>query len=70
MDCNSVDPVELEKLLVNLCVELEDMEEAVNFNFTYTSAHMGGREVRKDEETLRHLKERIVQINEALSKQT
>jgi hypothetical protein len=67
MDYNSIDIVELKTILKLLQFELEDLEEALNFNFTYTSAHIGGREVRKDEERLRQLKEKIAKINEILS---
>ena len=68
MDCNSVDAAALETLLARLQTEPEDLEETINFNFTYTSAHIGGREVRKDEERLGQVKEKIAMIKELLSK--
>ena len=70
MDYNSVDTPELEKMLARLMTELEDIEEAINFNLTFTSAHIGGREVRKDEEILRQLQEKIMRIKETLSTRT
>ena len=70
MDYISVDTAELETMLARLKTELEDLEEAINFNFTFTSAHIGGREVRKDEEILRLLKEKILRIKEVLATQT
>ena len=68
MDCNSVDTAALKTMLACLQTELEDLEETINFNFTYTSAHVGGREVRTDEERLGQLKEKIAMIKEVLSK--
>ncbi len=68
MDCNSVDAAALKTLLARLQTEFEDLEETINFNFIYTSAHIGGREVRKDEERLGQLKENIAMIKEVLSK--
>jgi peptidoglycan hydrolase CwlO-like protein len=67
MDYNSTDIVELKTILKRLQFELEDLEETLNINFTYTSAHIGGREVRKVEERLRQLKKKIARINEILS---
>jgi hypothetical protein len=70
MDYKSVDTAELETLLARLQTKLEDVEETINFNLTHTSAHIGGREVRKDEESLGQLKEDIAIIKEVLSKRT
>lgn len=68
MDCNSVSRAELELTLKRLKSNFEDLEETINFNFTYSVAHIGGGQVRKDEESLRKLKEEICRIEELLSK--
>lgn len=67
MDYNSADTTELETMLARLQRELEDVEETIDFHFTYTSAHIGGHEVRKDEERLEQLKGDIANIKEVLS---
>ena len=70
MDYKSVNTAELETLLARLQTKLEDVEETINFNLPHISAHIGGREGRKDEESLGQLKENIAIINEVLSKRT
>lgn len=70
MDYNSVDITELETMLARLQRELEDVEETIDFHFTYTSAHIGGHKVRKDEERLKQLKRDIANIKEVLSTRT
>ena len=70
MDYNLADTTELETMLARLQRELEDVEETIDFHFTYTSAHIGGHEVRKDEERLEQLKRDIANIKEALSTRT
>jgi hypothetical protein len=57
-------------MLARLKIELEDIEQAINFNFTFSSAHIDGREIRKDEEILRRLQEKIKRNKEALSTRT
>jgi len=66
MDYNSMSKIELETMLKRLQNNLEDLEETINFNFTYSAAHIGGSQVRKDEERLRKLKEEIERIKEIL----
>lgn len=58
---------ELETMLKRLQNDFEDLEETINFNFTYSSAHIGSNQVRKDEERLRKLKEEIEKVKEILS---
>ena len=70
MDYNSADTTELETMLARLQRELEDVEETIDFHFTYTSAHIGGHKVRKDEERLEQLKRDIANIKEVLSTRT
>jgi uncharacterized protein YktB (UPF0637 family) len=67
MDYNSMSKAELEAMLKRLQNNLEDLEETINFNFTYSSAHIGGNQVRKDEESLRKLKEEIERVKKILS---
>jgi hypothetical protein len=55
-------------LVKRLKDNFEDLEETVRFNFTYSSAHIGGEQVKKDEESLRRLKEEISIIEQLLSK--
>jgi hypothetical protein len=62
MDYNSMSKAELETILKRLQNNLEDLEETINFNFTYSSAHIGGNQVRKDEESLQKVKEEIVRV--------
>ncbi len=67
MDFNSMSKVELELTLKRLESNLEDLEETINFNFTYSAAHIGGSQVRKDEESLIELKEKIKEVKKLLS---
>ena len=70
MDYNLADTTELETMLARLQCELEDVEETIDFHFTYTSAHIGGHEVRKDRERLEQLKGNIANIKAVLSTRT
>jgi uncharacterized protein YktB (UPF0637 family) len=67
MDYNSMSKDELESALKRLQDNLEDLEETITFNFSHTSDHIGGKQVRKDEESLRKLKEEVEKIREILS---
>jgi hypothetical protein len=53
---------ELEAELQRLQHDLEDLEETIGFNLLNTSAHISGRQVRKDEESLSALREKIAGI--------
>jgi hypothetical protein len=67
MDYNSISKAELENILERLQNNFEDLEETIKFNLNYSSAHIGGNQVRKDEESLRKLKEEIERVKEILS---
>ena len=59
VDYNSMSRTELEKRLVSLKDNLEDLEEALRFNFHYSSRHMSGRQVLKDKESLKEIRKDI-----------
>jgi hypothetical protein len=66
-DYNAMNTAELKSELKRLTANLEDLEETLQFNFTYSSAHIGGEQVRKDEESLKDLKEEISLIEQLLT---
>jgi hypothetical protein len=68
MDYNSMSRAELESALKRLQSNFDDLEETINFNFAYSSAHIGGEQVRRDEELLRVLKEELIKVRELLAK--
>ena len=68
MDYSSLSKTELELILKRLQSSFEDLEETINFNFTHSAAHIDGSQVRRDEESLRELKEEICKVKESLSK--
>ena len=53
---------ELEVALLRLQGDLEDFEETIGFNLINTSAHISGRQVRKDEACLTEIREQIAQV--------
>ena len=57
---------DLESALRRLEADLEDLEETMSFNLSYTSAHIGGAQVRKDEEALGELRQEIARIQTLL----
>lgn len=57
---------DLESALRRLEADLEDLEETMSFNLSYTSAHIGGAQVRKDEEALGELRQEIARIRTLL----
>ncbi|MGE5299428.1 MAG: hypothetical protein ACM3MB_00500 [Acidobacteriota bacterium] len=57
---------DLESTLRRLEADLEDLEETMSFNLSYTSAHIGGAQFRKDEETLGELRQEIDRIRTLL----
>jgi hypothetical protein len=57
---------ELESALRRLEADLEDLEETMGFNLSHTSAHIGGAQVRKDQETLELLRHEIGRIRNLL----
>jgi tetrahydromethanopterin S-methyltransferase subunit G len=68
MNYDSMSKDELESTLKRLKSNLEDLEETITFNFSHTSDHIGGKQVRKDEGILRELKEEIEKVKKILSK--
>lgn len=68
MDYNSMSKADLELTLKRLQNNLEDLEETINFNFANSSVHIGGGQVRRDEESLRELEEEICRVKGYLSK--
>lgn len=66
MDYDSMTVPELESALDSMKRDLEDIEEMVSFDYTFTSAHIGGHRVKKDEERIGKLKEKILLIRELL----
>lgn len=58
---------ELASVLGGLKRDLEDLEEMVSYDYTFTSAHIGGHRINKDEERMRKLKEEILRIRELLA---
>ena len=67
MDYGALTRAELESELTRLRNNLEDLEDMVRFDFTFTSAHIGGAQVRRDEDNMRRLRETIARIEELLS---
>lgn len=58
---------ELQLELKRLRGNLEDLEETMQFNFTHSSAHISGEQVKKDDEILSMLKHEIAAIELLLS---
>ncbi len=67
MDHQEMSRTELESALKRLRFQVEDLEEMIGFDYTFTSAHIGGSQVRKDENKLTELKEQISLIERLLS---
>ena len=59
---------EIETEILRLQDELDDLEEALHFEYTYTTAHIGGRQVRRDEENLTRLRSKIADLQALLSR--
>ncbi|MEW6585405.1 MAG: hypothetical protein AB1442_07300 [Nitrospirota bacterium] len=66
-DYGSMSKAELGAVLKNLRESLGDLEETVQFNLTYSAAHISGEQVRKDEESLRLLREEIARLERLMS---
>ncbi|MEW5746611.1 MAG: hypothetical protein AB1805_14360 [Nitrospirota bacterium] len=60
--------VELEAALKRLRHDPEDLEETISFNLMFTADHIGGSQVRKDQESLMKLKEEIERIEALLAR--
>jgi len=59
---------ELASSLQRLLSDLEDLEETISFHLTYSSAHIGGGQVRKDEESLKEIRDKIAYVRQLLGK--
>ena len=59
---------ELASSLQRLQSDLEDLEETISFHLTYSSAHVGGGQVRKDEESLKEIRDKIAYVRQLLGK--
>jgi hypothetical protein len=57
---------DLESTLRRLEADLEDLEETMRFNLSHTTAHIGGGQVRRDEEMLDQLRREISRIRALL----
>ena len=66
-DYASMDRAALEEALRKLRLDLEDIQETIEFNFTHTRAHMNAGQVAMDEETLAELKAEIAEVERRLT---
>lgn len=66
-DYAAMDRAGLEVALGKLRLELEDLEETINFNFTHTSAHINAGQAASDQETLEELRAEIAEIEARLA---
>ncbi len=66
MDYRNMRREELKAELERLQRDLADLEEAIGFNLIHTSAHISGRQVRKDEDCLDALREQIAVVRKFL----
>ncbi|MBE0426877.1 MAG: hypothetical protein IBX72_09555 [Nitrospirae bacterium] len=66
-DYSLISKAELKLELKRLRVNLHDLEETMQFNSTYSSAHISGEQVKKYEESLTVLKNEIAAIEQILS---
>ena len=57
---------DLETQLKNLEADLEDLEETVRFNLSHTSAHIGGSQVKRDQEILEEMRQEIARLRTLL----
>ena len=68
MDYRFMNREELASSLQRLQSDLEDLEETISFHLTYSSAHVGGGQVRKDEESLKEIRDKIAYVRQLLGK--
>ena len=68
MDYRFMNREELASSLQRLQSDLEDLEETISFHLTYSSAHIGGGQVRKDEESLNEIRDKIAYVRQLLGK--
>jgi hypothetical protein len=65
-DTRTMKKKDLESTLRRLEADLEDLEETMRFNLSHTTAHIGGGQVRRDEEMLDQLRREISRIRALL----
>ena len=68
VDYRAMSRAELETRLSSLKDNLEDLEEALRFNFHYSSSHISGHQVLKDKESLKEIREEIAVLEALLLK--
>jgi len=68
LDYRFMNREELASSLQRLQSDLEDLEETISFHLTYSSAHVGGGQVRKDEESLNEIRDKIAYVRQLLGK--
>jgi hypothetical protein len=66
-DYESMSKAELGSVLKDLRESLVDLEETMQCNLTYSSAHISGKQVSKDEESLRILREEVARVEQLMS---
>ncbi len=66
-DYASMDRAGLEEALRRLRLDLEDIQETIEFNFTHTRAHINAGQVATDEETLSDLRAEIAEVEARLA---
>lgn len=59
---------DLEAALERLRRNLEDLEETVQFNLLFSSAHIGSKEAKRDRESIEELKEEVRRIEALLTR--
>lgn len=70
MDYREMSRDELGAEMERLQRDLADLEETIGFNLINTSAHISGRQVRKDEACLSALREQIAVLRQILDSST
>ena len=66
-DYSSMSKAELGSVLKDLQESLVDLEETIEFDLTFSSAHISRKQVSKDEESLRLLREDIARVERLIA---
>jgi hypothetical protein len=66
-DYGSMSKAELGSVLKDLQESLADLEETIEFDLTFSSAHISGKQVSKDEESIRLLREEIARVEQLIA---
>ncbi len=61
-----MEKTDLEAQLKGLEADLEDLEETISFNLSHSSAHIGGAEVRRDQEILEEMRQEVARLRALL----